>query len=58
MQIKKAMRAIEESKRPIIYAGGGVIAADASEDLKKFVRKTYERPAVFANVGDARSGLR
>lgn len=35
-QIKAAAKAISESKRPIIYCGGGVISADASEDLTAF----------------------
>jgi len=39
-QIKKAMELINQAKRPIIYAGGGVIASDASKDLQKFVKKT------------------
>ena len=40
MQIKKAIQAIEESKKPLIYAGGGIISANASDELKTFVRKT------------------
>ena len=40
VQIKKAMHAIEESRRPLIYAGGGIVSANASDDLKIFVRKT------------------
>jgi acetolactate synthase-1/2/3 large subunit len=32
-QIKTAAKAILEAKKPIIYAGGGVIAADASREL-------------------------
>ena len=39
-QIKKAARAIAQSKRPIIYAGGGVIISAASSELKKLVEKT------------------
>jgi len=39
-QIKKAMEAIEKAKRPLIYAGGGIIASGASEELKKFVKIT------------------
>jgi len=40
MQIKKAMHAIKEAKRPIIYAGGGIILSGASKELRAFVKKT------------------
>ena len=40
VQIKKACKMIEESKRPVIYAGGGVIISGASEELRAFVGKT------------------
>lgn len=39
-QIKQIAAAIKLAKRPLIYAGGGVIAADASEDLRELVAKT------------------
>lgn len=39
-QIKKALHFINEAKRPVIYAGGGIIAAEASAELRKFVKKT------------------
>ena len=39
-QIQQVAAAIKRSKRPVIYAGGGVIASDASEDLRTFARKT------------------
>lgn len=39
-QIKKAALALEKAKRPIIYAGGGVISSNASEELRNFVQKT------------------
>lgn len=39
-QIKKAARLIKQSKKPIIYAGGGVLIADASRELKQLVEKT------------------
>ena len=34
-QIKRAAKAISESKRPVIYAGGGVIISGAHEELKE-----------------------
>jgi acetolactate synthase I/II/III large subunit len=39
-QIKKAATTIKESKKPIIYAGGGIITSNAATELKKFVEKT------------------
>lgn len=38
-QIKRAAKAITESKRPILYVGGGAITSDASEELKEFAIK-------------------
>jgi len=32
--------AIKASRRPIVYCGGGTVAAGASEELREFVRKT------------------
>ncbi len=40
MQIKKAVHAIKEAKRPLIYAGGGIISSHASKELRAFVKKT------------------
>ncbi|MFH1868777.1 MAG: biosynthetic-type acetolactate synthase large subunit [Candidatus Omnitrophota bacterium] len=39
-QIKKAAKAIKQSKRPIIYSGGGVIISEASKELREFAKKT------------------
>jgi len=39
-QIKRAAEAIEESERPVIYAGGGVISSGASSRLVEFARHT------------------
>ena len=35
-QIKQAAQAIARAKKPVIYAGGGVILSDAFEELKEF----------------------
>lgn len=39
-QVKKASELIEKSKKPVIYAGGGIINSNASEELKEFAEKT------------------
>jgi len=38
-QIKKAAAEIEKSNNPVIYAGGGVISAGASAELRKLAEK-------------------
>jgi acetolactate synthase-1/2/3 large subunit len=40
LQVDKLLKAIEESERPVIIAGGGVVYADASKELIEFVEKT------------------
>lgn len=37
--LDKAIKMIEKSEKPFIMVGGGVIAADASRELKKFAEK-------------------
>jgi len=39
-QIAQVAAAIRRAKRPVIYAGGGVIAGDASAELRELVAKT------------------
>jgi acetolactate synthase-1/2/3 large subunit len=39
LQIKKAVEAIKKSKRPVIYAGGGVIHSNASKELIELAEK-------------------
>ncbi|HEY1068268.1 MAG TPA: thiamine pyrophosphate-dependent enzyme, partial [Pirellulales bacterium] len=39
-QIAQAAAAIKRARRPLIYAGGGIISSDASPELHEFVRKT------------------
>jgi acetolactate synthase-1/2/3 large subunit len=38
--IRQIAAAIKHSRRPMIYAGGGIISGEASEELKLFVAKT------------------
>jgi acetolactate synthase-1/2/3 large subunit len=39
-QLKQVLGFIAEAQRPVIYAGGGIISADASAELKAFTEKT------------------
>ena len=39
-QIQQVAAAIKLAKRPIVYCGGGVISAEASDCLREFIRKT------------------
>jgi len=39
-QIERALKEILNSSKPLLYIGGGVILSDASEYLRKFVKKT------------------
>ena len=39
-QIRAILKMIRESKKPIFYAGGGIIQANATEEFSKFARKT------------------
>ncbi|MFA5291527.1 MAG: biosynthetic-type acetolactate synthase large subunit [Phycisphaerae bacterium] len=38
-QIKMAAEAINKSERPVLYVGGGVIASNASEELRELAKK-------------------
>jgi acetolactate synthase-1/2/3 large subunit len=39
-QLKQVIALIAEAKRPVIYAGGGVISAEAHRELRAFAEKT------------------
>ena len=39
-QLKQVLAMIAEAKRPVLYAGGGVISAEAHRELKAFAEKT------------------
>lgn len=49
-QIKKAIKKIEESKKPLICVGGGIVAANARLELKRFVEKS-KIPVVHTLMG-------
>jgi acetolactate synthase I/II/III large subunit len=49
-QLREAARAIAQAKRPILYAGGGVINADACEELLRLVDSAH-LPAVVTLMG-------
>jgi len=38
--IEKAVEMIQEAKRPVIYAGGGVVSSGANKELLEFAEKT------------------
>src|ERR1700730_8636650 len=40
LQVDKIVKAIQEAERPVILAGGGVVYANASNELIEFVNKT------------------
>ncbi|MGN0319009.1 MAG: biosynthetic-type acetolactate synthase large subunit [Lachnospira sp.] len=37
--VEKAVELIKKSKKPFVFVGGGVIASDASDELRRFVNK-------------------
>ncbi len=40
LQVERLLKAIEEAEKPVILAGGGVVYADAQQELIEFVEKT------------------
>jgi acetolactate synthase-1/2/3 large subunit len=49
-QIRRAAQMIWEAERPFIYAGGGIIAANASEELRELV-ELLDAPTVNTLMG-------
>ncbi len=39
-QLKEVLALIADAKKPVLYAGGGIISSDAHADLKAFAEKT------------------
>jgi Thiamine pyrophosphate-requiring enzymes [acetolactate synthase, pyruvate dehydrogenase (cytochrome), glyoxylate carboligase, phosphonopyruvate decarboxylase] len=49
-EFDRAIKLITDSKRPFIYAGGGVVISDASEELLAFAEK-LDAPTGFSMMG-------
>ncbi|MHC1748419.1 MAG: biosynthetic-type acetolactate synthase large subunit [Cellulosilyticaceae bacterium] len=49
-QIKKAVKLLEDSKRPLICVGGGVLLGKAKEEIKQFAEKSHI-PVVHTLMG-------
>jgi acetolactate synthase-1/2/3 large subunit len=49
-QIRRAAQLVTEAERPLIYAGGGILAAGASAELREFAEKA-DSPAVITLMG-------
>src|SRR5436309_1652297 len=49
-QIRRAVQLIQESERPLVYSGGGVVAANAAKELREFVELT-DIPPVTTLMG-------
>jgi len=50
IQIKRAMKLLAESKRPVLYTGGGIISSSASSELLKFA-ETLSIPVTNTLMG-------
>jgi len=48
--IEAIAQAIKEAKRPVVYAGGGIISSGASEELRTLIKKT-NMPVVQTLMG-------
>jgi acetolactate synthase-1/2/3 large subunit len=49
-QVRRAAQMIWDAERPLVYAGGGIIAAGASEELRQLV-EMVDTPAVCTLMG-------
>jgi acetolactate synthase-1/2/3 large subunit len=49
-QIRRAAQLISESERPFVYAGGGIVAANASAELREFA-EIADAPVVTTLMG-------
>ena len=49
-QIRRAVQLLQESERPLVYSGGGIIAANCSQELREFVERN-DLPTVNTLMG-------
>ena len=49
-QVRRAAQLIQEAQRPLVYGGGGIIAAGAAKELREFV-ELADAPAVLTLMG-------
>ncbi|MCD4669819.1 MAG: biosynthetic-type acetolactate synthase large subunit [Actinomycetia bacterium] len=49
-QIKEAAERIHRSKKPVVFAGGGIVASGASSELRKLI-KTIKVPVITSLLG-------
>jgi acetolactate synthase-1/2/3 large subunit len=49
-QIRRAAQMVWEAERPMVYAGGGILASDATKELREFVEFT-DVPSVCTLMG-------
>jgi acetolactate synthase-1/2/3 large subunit len=49
-QIRRAAQMLQEAERPLVYAGGGIVAAGAAPELREFV-ELGDAPAVLTLMG-------
>jgi acetolactate synthase I/II/III large subunit len=49
-QIRRAAQMMWEAQRPMVYAGGGIVAAGAAQELREFV-EALDAPAVTTLMG-------
>ncbi|MGA2271085.1 MAG: biosynthetic-type acetolactate synthase large subunit [Bryobacteraceae bacterium] len=49
-QVRRAAQLVQEAERPLVYAGGGIIAAGAAKELREFV-ELADAPAVNTLMG-------
>lgn len=50
LQIERLMNLLQEAEKPLILAGGGIVAAGGEKELRKFVEK-YQIPTVCTLLG-------
>lgn len=50
LQVKKLMEALEDSKKPLVLVGAGVVHANASKEINEFIEK-HQLPTVSSLLG-------